>query len=44
MNVDNFKRIGLSIGIAEYKKGKSAKELVNEADHAMYKVKKELKN
>jgi diguanylate cyclase (GGDEF)-like protein len=47
-NLDNFayernksKKIGLSIGITEYRHGKSANELINEADAAMYKAKKE---
>jgi|GEM_PF-4617150 len=43
LNGNNPNKIGLSIGIAEYKKGKSAEQLINEADHAMYEAKKEFK-
>ncbi len=35
------KRISLSIGISEYKNGKKAEELINEADGAMYKAKQQ---
>ena len=47
LNFDNFllkgsksKKMGLSIGITEYQKGKSADQLIKEADIAMYKAKK----
>ena len=42
-NNNNVNKIGLSIGITEYKKGKSASELIKEADRSMYKAKKDLK-
>ncbi|HEC24514.1 MAG TPA: GGDEF domain-containing protein [bacterium] len=39
----DFKAIGLSIGVSQYKKGKSANELIVEADKAMYAAKHDLK-
>ncbi len=40
-NIFDNKKISLSIGISEYKNGKKAKELINEADGAMYKAKQQ---
>ncbi len=42
LNGGGSKKIGLSIGITGYQKGKSAEILIKEADIAMYKAKKEL--
>ncbi|MHB1664075.1 MAG: GGDEF domain-containing protein [bacterium] len=40
-NIFDNKKISLSIGISEYKNGKKAEELINEADGAMYKAKQQ---
>lgn len=40
-NIGADKKINLSIGISEYKNGKKSEELINEADSAMYKAKKQ---
>ena len=43
-NDEKFRKIGISIGISGFKKGKCADELIKEADIAMYKAKKNLGN
>jgi len=40
-NIGISKKINISIGISEYKNGKKSEELINEADSAMYRAKKQ---